>query len=620
MSSSAYSPPVATPPRARAPRSKAGCLTCRRRKVRCNEQKPRCSHCERLNLQCSWRTSTNIQQQTRLSSESTVSHQEVETNLTTHDPTSVNDHTNSILPNLRQNIVDGSFNDTFDYASFMWESELQGGSVQPTRWRDLGFNDMEFFGQGEGDGLMGSTFSPSNSLSMNFQQAQPILDPPAFTASEEAAAERGPASDDPSEERMLKDYFVRSVVPPIIAQVETQLRWSSMRQVLISMSASSDMVHYAILAFTELLLGRKSNNQPPKYQRYYDNTKIELSRHKNEILYAKERSSSTALEHMLATLFFLSYIDLLEGRIVDAHSNLKEAYEAFQEADKSQLRLVSKHLISWLRLLDARAVSAGGEGLFLSDLDDSLTNSSPASTHITDSATETSSASVEDVLFDALYQPGFLFFQRIQSFMGRISKIDPWHRSRGTVEDETEVMNIAAKISKDLELLWDMRPPLMDYALNGKLTSAHLSASLVFTITRTFRTYFANFNASKIHLHRVAYKQLPLSASTQQAVANIRRTARLMVDAGLEVSQDQMEQRMLPVNMLWPLLMWGCEEEDGEMRDWITVQIRGMEGGATNARITAQVLGEVQRRQDVGKARVDVRTVMHDIFNSCFAI
>jgi hypothetical protein len=72
--------------------------------------------------------------------------------------------------------------------------------------------------------------------------------------------------------------------------------------------------------------------------------------------------------------------------------------------------------------------------------------------------------------------------------------------------------------------------------------------------------------------------------------------------------------------MLWPLLMWGCEEEDGEMRDWIMVQIRNMEGVATNARITAQVLGEVQRRQDVGKARVDVRTVMHDIFNSCFAI
>jgi hypothetical protein len=519
-------------------------------------------------------------------------------------------------PEPRQNIVGGSFNDTFDYASFMWENELQSGSMQPSRWRDLGFSDMDFSGEGnEDEQPMGPTPFPSNSSNMNTQQHQPFLDSPDFTGSQVTDARNHTEQDGSSEEQMLKDYFVQTVVPPIIAQVETQLRWSSMRQVLISMSTTSAMVHYAILAFTKLLLGRKSPNQPPKYQRYYDNAKLEVSKQRAENVFAKENISST-LEHMLAALFFLSYIDLLEGRIVNAHDNLKEAYETFQEAEKSQLRLVSKRLVSWLRLLDARAVSAGGEGLFLSEIDDNLTHSSPASTDIAES-NDISEANVEDVLFDTLYQPGFFFFQRIQSFMGRISKIDPWHRSRGTVEDETEVMNIAAKISKDLGTLWEMRPPLLDYALNGKLTSAHISPSLVFTITRTFRTYFANFNASKIHLHRVAYKHLPLSADTEQAIANIRNTARLMVDAGESLSA---EQKMLPVNMLWPLLMWGCEETDNDMREWILVQIQGMEGVATNARITAQVLVEVQRRQDAGKVRVDVRTVMHDIFNSCFAI
>jgi hypothetical protein len=148
-----------------------------------------------------------------------------------------------------------------------------------------------------------------------------------------------------------------------------------------------------------------------------------------------------------------------------------------------------------MRLLDARAVTAGGEGLFLLDNDDIVAQPSPASTDMTEaggSNNEIGEANVEDVLFDTLYQPGFFFFQRIQSFVGRISKIDPWHRSQGTVEDETEVISIAAKISRDLSTLWESRPPLMGYALNGKLTSAHISPSLVFTITRTFRTYFAN--------------------------------------------------------------------------------------------------------------------------------
>lgn len=418
---------------------------------------------------------------------------------------------------------------------------------------------------------------------------------------------------------MLKHYFIQSVVPPIIAQVETQLKWSSMRKVLVSMAFSSPMVHYAILAFSELLLGRKSNTQTLKYRHWYSSARMELSRHNTEGILSGVSPSSTTFEHMLATLFFLSYIDLLEGRIADAHANLKEAYEAVQSTDKTRLRVVSKRLISWMRLLDARAVTAGGEGLFLSE-EDIAAQPSPASTDMTEaggSNNDVPEANIEDVLFDTLYQPGFFFFQRIQSFMGRISKIDPWHRSRGTVEDETEVMNIASRISRDLESLWSSRPPLMDYALNGKLTSAHLSPSLVFTITRTFRTYFANFNASKVHLHRVAYKHLPLSTDTEKAISNIRDTARLMVESG---AASGPEQKMLPVNMLWPLLMWGTEETDPEAREWIIVQINNIEEVATNAKVTAQVLAEVQKRQDASKARVDVRTAMHDIFNSCFAI
>jgi hypothetical protein len=480
-------------------------------------------------------------------------------------------------------------------------------------------NAVLIFPQEETQSTNSSSF-PTNGRNLNLQDPVPSFDPPDFPGTPRVEYDASNQNSNSSEERMLKDYFIRTVVPPIIAQVETQLKWSSMRHILVSMSTTSTMVHYAILAFSELLLGRKSHTQTPKYQKYYDSARLEISGQRTEGIFSGANPSSTTFEHMLAALFFLSYIDLLEGRIVDAHANLKEAYEAYQAADKSQLRMVSKRLISWMRLLDARAVTAGGEGLFLLDSDDIDVHPSPASTDMTEAggnSNEVCEASVEDVLFDTLYQPGFLFFQRIQSFMGRISKIDPWHRSRGTVEDETAVMNIAAKISRDLGTLWDSRPPLMDYALNGKLTSAHISLSLVFTITRTFRTYFANYNASKIHLHRVAYKYLPLSADTEKAISNIQNTAQLMVEVGVASGP---QEGMLPVNMLWPLLMWGCEENDLETREWIVVQINNMEQVATNAKITAEVLIEVQKRQDALKQRVDVRTVMHEIFNSCFAI
>ncbi|KAH6665573.1 fungal-specific transcription factor domain-containing protein [Halenospora varia] len=611
MASASCSSPGSVSTHRRAPRSKSGCLTCRRRKVRCNEQKPRCSHCERLNLECSWRPSPTPSRPIRQAPAPETSQTEYElgANIGSSSTSDV-----ALLQNSGQAVVDGPFNDTFNYASFMWDQDLQ--AMQPARWRDLGFPDMDVFANGDDledvASLNSSTFVPNG----NSSSSQPFFSSQRNSYENQDASVALGTSEEVAKERLLEQYFIQTVVPPIIAQVETQIKWSSMRQVLISMSTKSRMVHYAILAFSELLMGRNSQTRAPGYQKYYESAKTELRDRRSERT-MNDKTFLVDLEYILATLFFLSYIDLLEGRIVDAHANLKEAYGVFQQADKTQLRMVSKRLISWLRLLDGRAVSAGGEGLFLLENEDMLAHSSPASTDVVDGGNNEIEADIEDVLFDALYQPGFFFFQRIQSFMGRIAKIDPWHRTRGTVEDETEVMSIASKISRDLGTLWNTRPPLMDYALNGKLTSSHISASLAFTITRTFRTYYANFNASRIHLHRVAYKHLPLSRETEQAISNIRNTARIMSESG---TTSGLEQQMLPVNMLWPLLMWGCEENDLETREWIIVQINNMQQVATNAKITAQVLTEVQKRQDATKQRVDVRTVMHDIFNSCFAI
>ncbi|CAK7218250.1 hypothetical protein SCUCBS95973_003421 [Sporothrix curviconia] len=362
--------------------------------------------------------------------------------------------------------------------------------------------------------------------------------------------------------------------------------------------------------------------------------------------------SSGHRENLLATLFFLSYVDILEGRIEAAHANLKRAHDILQSSEKGgKFSAVERQFLLWLRLLDARAVSAGGEGLFLSTDDERLLVETPPAGALeaelgqfggegnaaggnhsngggpvgghtigstngsmtTPTGIEAPHDDIEDVLFQILYQPGILFFQKVQSFMGRISRIDPWHRSRGTVEDEIDVMNIGAAIAADLRTLYDNRPMLMDYAVAGKLTAAHVSAQLAFAVTRSFRTYLCNYYASKVHLHRVAYKTLPLTQEATEALAQIRHLARQLVEA-LDAEDA------LPANMLWPLLMLGSEEPDPVERAWIHTQIMRMQKVAGNSKITAQVLAELQARQDASQARVDIRSVMHAIFNSCFAI
>ena len=66
--------------------------------------------------------------------------------------------------------------------------------------------------------------------------------------------------------------------------------------------------------------------------------------------------------------------------------------------------------------------------------------------------------------------------------------------------------------------------------------------------------------------------------------------------------------------------MFGVETDSVEERDWLISCIKGMENVASNAGITADVLQEVIKRQDADKQRVDIRKVMHDIFDRAFAI
>lgn len=409
------------------------------------------------------------------------------------------------------------------------------------------------------------------------------------------------------------DFFVNSVNPPIISEIESQKKWISMRQAVVEMANASPVVRYAILAFSNLLLCRQDGTWavPVGEQNYYERAVAEVASHDGQSMV----EHSPAREYLLAALFFVSYIDILDSRLEAAHTNLKRAYLLFQGSNKSSLTGIEKQLLLWIRLLDGRAVSAGGDGLFLTkDDEDMFVEASPASLDGEDEASkQEAEGDIEDVLFQVLYQPGVVFYQKVQSFMGRISKIDPWHRSRGTVEDEIDVMNIGAAIAADLRTLYDQRPPLMDYAVAGKLTEPHVSKHLAFVITRAFRTYLANYAASKIHLHRVAFKHLPLTREAVDAMDQIRRLGRQIV-ADLEPEDT------LPVNMLWPLLMLGVEEQDSGEQAWIRAQILRMEKVAGNARITAQVLEEVQARQEAAKARMDIRAVMHIVFNSCFAI
>ncbi|POS79808.1 hypothetical protein DHEL01_v201813 [Diaporthe helianthi] len=625
-------------------RSRYGCLTCKRRKVKCDELRPRCSHCERLNLECKWPQSfpTNSHKrrsrQTAGASAASSNAEASRTPMPEMEPAPSGP--------LFQTPPLHAVNQLFDYASFLWNTGAGTGdmwqhmSPAVTTGQGVPFDSLGHNGHnGHNSVVPAAPINSSPQASINLSMQSRLI-PSSYGNSEPSTIpdtsctgtgtsypdqddllEVVPSETVAAENHRLMDYFAHAVTPPILAEVETQKNWFAMRQVLVGMSNASRMIRWAILAFSNLMLCRRDGNWLASQQNHYDNAAAEVAAYDGHPAEAFLKQSADRT-NLLTTLFFLSYVDILEARIKTAHTHLKRAYNIFQHGDKTSFTPIEKQFLLWIRLLDGRAVSAGGDGLFLEKDEEPLLVDVP-SPNILKTATNGPEArdddpaddDIEDTLFQVLYQPGILFFQKVQSFMGRISKIDPWHRPRGTVEDETEVMNTGQSIAADLRALYEQRPPLMDIAVAGRLTPPHVSAHLAAVVTRAFRTYLSNYYASKVHLHRVAYKAFPLTAEAADALAHIRRLAGLLAE-GLDGDDDA-----LPVNMLWPLLMLGSEQEcDAEERAWVMGQILRMQRVAGNAKITAQVLEEVQARQDAAKERVDIRSVMHAIFNRCFAI
>lgn len=206
--------------------------------------------------------------------------------------------------------------------------------------------------------------------------------------------------------------------------------------------------------------------------------------------------------------------------------------------------------------------------------------------------------------------PGIVFFQDVQTITGRITRIAHCHRSRGSVEDETEVMAVAAEISRELSSLYDRRPALMDHAVSGNISSDALAEQLASAVIRSFRTYLSNFYACYIHLHRVAHRHLDRSVAVRTAICKLKEMIHAMVNSEESIS----------VNILWPLFLWGSEEDDVEECQWILETIRKLQNITTNAHKIADLLQEVQKRQREAKARVDIRSVCLELFEAPIAI
>ncbi|PKX97593.1 Zn(II)2Cys6 transcription factor [Aspergillus novofumigatus IBT 16806] len=632
------------PPRARGlgrsgPRRRSGCLTCRARKVRCDEAKPICANCTRLRLGCVYKTivPAAVPRQANGRAAAVTGNQTANT----FQRPDASYFSTVLRPDGQQayqaphaadasqlRSVDNAATSPgpFDMLGFMSEitSELERKHL------DLTNGLSEFTNATSCKTSDDTTNVPHTDRSMSWDSSVYSKG----TQSQSPATEGMWPETGAAYEEHLMAYFLSSE-PPATIFGPVNLEWKYVREVIVAQSRDFRPLRNSIYCFVEVHKAIKEGSQPNSASTYHQQASLEGQS------YIFGHVDEPTLMKVFTTVFLLMLSESLSSPELSRNgtSFLHSAYlllQRFHDQIQSWTGF-GRLVVSWVSLLDVKSLIAGRDGDPLIELGSlaelstaqnessgGLSGQSPISSGIMDDPPVDKKVTEDYLLskpgylvYDAIVGPAFRFFVQAQQIIRRIVCIDLHHRSRGTLGDEFEVLQIAHRVGADLETLWNCRPPVLDVYDRPEELLDSLSQSVADEVCRTFRQYVANFLAIFIYLHRVAFAIYPRTDRVNRAVDQIIQLA---------TAESASTQRHLPVSFFWPLFIAGLEGTLTQRR-WIMQEMQRMvacDSDVTqrhpNASKVLYLLEEMTRRQDASRTWADSRCVRRELFTDFYVL
>ncbi|KAJ5764314.1 hypothetical protein N7533_002995 [Penicillium manginii] len=659
------------------PRRRTGCLTCRARKVRCDEAKPSCANCDRLRLRCVFKppiayrdslSSSPHRSRNSITGLQGISSQGAPTpalgpasaaaaiaaaaNVSQRSPDlnffntvlRSDDHHRTVPAMAAPTDTEpypAHLEGPFDMLGFMGgiTSELEQKHLNLTSGLEAFTGSPsqamtdEFAMNGAGESQFGteqrSSFSPDGS--------SPLTDGASIGDVSDAATRR--SWSDPgttSYEDQLLQHFL-SIDPPAVIFGPINMEWKYVRPSVLDHSRDFSPLLNAIYCYSDVHKAVTEGKQWRWAPTYFRVASSEI--HASLL---GDVSEATLLK-VFAAVFFLMLSELFSSPDICAAgtSYLHSSYLILQRfSDRTRQWTGLGHLlVSWVSLLDVKSLIAGRDGDLLTEMgnlpEDKPKNKplevqSTTEPRIIESPGEHKEEETKDGLFrspsylvyQAIVGPAFDFFVQAQQVVRRIICIDLHHRSRGTLSDEFEVLQIAHKVGADLETLWHRRPSVIDVYGQPEALHDTLCAPVALEVCRTFRQYVANFLANFIYLHRVAFAIYPRTDRVNGAVDKIIQLATIESAGSLPGH--------LPVSFMWPIFIAGLEGSQ-DQRQWIVQEMQRMAAARENEPATSisrhpsadkilLLLEEMTRRQDVSRSWADSRCVRRELFSNPFVI
>lgn len=408
------------------PRSRLGCVTCKQRRVRCDEAHPVCGHCTRLQLHCHYKPHSQRWRRQQEAPEHILGDASASLERATdsraddvptsrqqqppHDPTpvfpfnsstlsvpgfqtpsGVNSRSGNATPNPYSSGLPSwtlartfDFNDIFSELDTSWAGELS--CVLPdTTGLSAAANLAQPVAQVDGMGpidvaVQQDVISPAQtthnaslqgSITAARSAASALATQPQRQEPNEIPSALSPAvsrqvvkgKEDPSH---LFQLFKKIHQPPAAILIGGFERWHRLQHYLCKLSDQSRAVNNSLLCVVQLLMIEDmAKDQGQSREQCMRNILDQHSLACQEVerkLSKKTPPKATTRECLLATIFLLGWFEVIRDQ--DSHSSLfpRQLADAVITINASWNRY-SQQLLSWLNTLDSKATHLGREHL-----------------------------------------------------------------------------------------------------------------------------------------------------------------------------------------------------------------------------------------------------------------
>ncbi|KXT11950.1 hypothetical protein AC579_1001 [Pseudocercospora musae] len=345
-------------------------------------------------------------------------------------------------------------------------------------------------------------------------------------------------------------YFVDTFDCPAITPYDAH-NWRMTKYYMAKLGTTNTVIGSAIIALATLQKGLRFGLPLTRALSLYQSART--------VFENVGVDAASEFDTIVVSTFLLCLFDYVHQEtapiLADPSEALVSRFE--KEYNKENHPEQSVRIISWLRLLHANALRAGGNGL----ISDRFSMLSPHHKGSWSTICTLGAIGKHTSIYAMLQQQLFEFYFQLQMISGQIAKLTHYHRSRITGADQKEIRS-------RLVVLWESRPAIQRQSPDGLRST--LAADIAEPIITLIGLCTAAYHAEFVEMDRVIGDPITKSSGSRVAMQEIRN----IIDG--DWNCNDYENKLNP-GYLRPLFLYAIECMDRDQTRWAVARMKAVQ-------------------------------------------